>query len=230
VREIIAALRPPPDDADDDEEPPPGPLPKDEEAPPDDDRPPPTPPPSLSPKQAAQLDRFDSSVKELAGLAAKSSHDFLATAMPAHTLQNAAALLTQIAREKSQVAGAPIAPTETDDLKAQLAAAREEVKQHKAEADRLNETIEVVTLNASGEVVDIGVTSRAKLCECARPPVPRDPKMLNVVLDGMYKQIDKIVGTDDLGRKLNELKGILPEIAADLSGHDQPASPPSLRR
>jgi hypothetical protein len=86
---------------------------------------------------------------------------------------------------------------------------------------RLNETIEVVTLNASGEVVDIGVANRVELRRADGPPIPRDPKMLNVVLDGMYKQIDKIVGADDLGRKLNELKNILPEIAADLSGHDQ---------
>jgi hypothetical protein len=71
--------------------------------PPDDDRPPPAPPPSLTLRQAAQLQRFESAAKDLLGLAAKPAREFLATAISDFNLETLANFLQQVAREKLKV-------------------------------------------------------------------------------------------------------------------------------
>ena len=141
VREIIASLRPLPEEPSSaeggDEAPPPeaakdAAQPSDEagdetpepdaeggddrpkgepEPTPDDDRPPPTPSPSLTPKQAAQLSKFEAAAKELLGLAARSAREFLTTAISDFDLKTAAEFLQQVAREKEKLnGGGDVAP------------------------------------------------------------------------------------------------------------------------
>jgi hypothetical protein len=103
VREIIAALQQPDEASDEDSS-------KDDKPdsaapPPDDDRPPPAPPPSLSPRQAAQLSKFEAAAKELLGLMAKPAREFLATAISDFDLETAAGFLQQVAKEKLKAAG-----------------------------------------------------------------------------------------------------------------------------
>jgi hypothetical protein len=135
VREIVAALRPPPpeeppSDEASDEAPPPdaakdGAQPPDEasdeqslpiaeggdEEPepalePDDDRPPPAPPPSLTPRQAAQLSKFEIATKELQGLSARSAREFLAASMSDFDLETLADFLQQVVREREKLRAA----------------------------------------------------------------------------------------------------------------------------
>ena len=120
---IVASLQPPPepppdaedqaeplDEADEELEPDPeggDEAPEDEPEPkPADDRPPPTPPPGVSPRQAAQLSKFEIAAKELLGLAARSAREFLATAISDFDLETAANFLEQVAREKKKLKAA----------------------------------------------------------------------------------------------------------------------------
>jgi len=115
VTEIVAALRappeggdegPPPDGASGDEGPPasssddPGGEDDEEGDAGGDDRPPPTPSSSLTPKQAAQLEKFDAAVKGLLPLRAKPAREFLTTGISPLDLEELAGLLQQIATEK----------------------------------------------------------------------------------------------------------------------------------
>jgi len=123
---IVASLQPPPEpppDAEDQAEP----LdegsgeelepdaeggdeaPEDEPEPepkPDDDRPPPTPPPSLSPKQVAQLSKFEVATKELQGLSARSAREFLDASMSDFDLETLAGFLRQVVREREKLRAA----------------------------------------------------------------------------------------------------------------------------
>ena len=112
---IVASLQPPPElppdeagdewpepDAEGDDE-----APEDEPEPePADDRPPPTPPPGLSPRQAAQLSKFEAAAKELLGLAARSAREFLDTGISDFDLQTAADFLHRVAMEKEKLKAA----------------------------------------------------------------------------------------------------------------------------
>jgi hypothetical protein len=94
VREIIAELQAPAGASDETE--PPG---EDDD---DDDRPFPEPPLQLTPRQAAQLQQFETAGKGLLALKAKPAREFLATAISVFDLETIANFLRQIAIEKSR--------------------------------------------------------------------------------------------------------------------------------
>ena len=117
---IVASLRtPPPEPSSDegsDEEPrpdaeggdeAPGPGEQPEPAPkPGDDRPPPAPPSSLSPRQQAQLSRFETAAKDLHGLSARSAREFLAASLSDFDLETTADFLQQVVREREKLRAA----------------------------------------------------------------------------------------------------------------------------
>jgi hypothetical protein len=60
----------------------------------------------LSPRQQAQLSKFETAAKDLHGLSARSAREFLATSMSDFDLETTADFLQQVVREREKLRAA----------------------------------------------------------------------------------------------------------------------------